>query len=136
MDDFAVPNIQPTGVPKALKGTTIPFPWGEIGPVERLLEQYRGQVAAIILEPMRYDMPPPGYLEKLREIATREEVVLIFDEVITGFRLGPGGAQEYFGVIPDMTCLGKIVGGGLPVGAYGGKKEIMQEVSPLSLIHI
>jgi glutamate-1-semialdehyde 2,1-aminomutase len=76
-------------------------------------------------------LPREGFLESLREITRAEDIVLIFDEVITGFRVGPGGAQERFGVIPDMTCLGKVVGGGLPVGAYGGRAEIMREVSPL-----
>ena len=125
-DDFAVPNIQPTGVPKALKGTTIPFPWGEIAPVERLLEQYRGQIAAIILEPMRYDLPPPGYLEKLRELATREEVVLIFDEVTTNFRFGPNGIQDIVNVQPDIACFAKAISNGYAMGAVVGKRWVME----------
>ena len=99
----------------------------------------KGEIAALILEPVPGNMglatPMPGYLEGLREICTREGIVLIFDEVMTGFRLAPGGAQELFGVTPDMTTLGKIIGGGMPVGAYGGKKEIMEHVSPAGPVY-
>jgi glutamate-1-semialdehyde 2,1-aminomutase len=99
-----------------------------------LIKENPGQIAAIIIEPVPGNMglvlPNPGYLENLRTICNREDILLIFDEVMTGFRLAPGGAQELLGVTPDMTTLGKIIGGGMPVGAYGGKKEIMDFVSP------
>ncbi len=92
------------------------------------------EVAAIIVEPVAANMgvvlPKAGYLEGLRQICTEYGSLLIFDDVITGFRLAPGGAQQLFGIMPDLTCLGKIIGGGLPVGAYGGKKEIMERVAP------
>lgn len=123
------------GIPQGVASDTITLPYNDAAAVERAIEKNPGGIAAIIVEPVAGNMgtvlPRAGFLEYLREISSEREIILIFDEVITGFRLGPGGAQEYFGVIPDMTCLGKIVGGGLPVGAYGGKREIMQEVSPL-----
>ena len=95
---------------------------------------HRGQVAALIIEPIPGNMglvpPRPGYLQALRRLCDDEAAVLIFDEVISGFRAGPGGAQGLFGVLPDMTCLGKIVGGGLPMGVYGGRADIMRVVAP------
>lgn len=123
------------GIPEGIAADTITVPYNDADAVARAAAENPGQIAAIIVEPVAGNMgavpPQPGFLEKLREISSSEEIVLIFDEVITGFRVGPGGAQAHFGITPDMTCLGKIVGGGLPVGAYGGKREIMQEVSPL-----
>lgn len=123
------------GIPDGVAAHTLAIPYNDIAAVERTVRDNRGDIAAIIVEPVAGNMgtilPREGFLEGLRRISTEEDIVLIFDEVITGFRLAAGGAQEYFGVVPDMTCLGKIVGGGLPVGAYGGKKEIMQEVAPL-----
>ncbi len=123
------------GVPDGVATDTLALPYNDIAAIEWAIKENRGQIAAIIVEPVAGNMgtipPREGFLERLRSIATQENIVLIFDEVITGFRLAAGGAQEYFGVVPDMTCLGKIVGGGLPVGAYGGKKEIMQDVAPL-----
>ena len=102
--------------------------------VRELVESYEDEVACIIVEPIAGNMgcipPEPGFLEELRSICDEHGIVLIFDEVMTGFRVAPGGAQERYGVIPDMTTLGKIIGGGLPVGAYGGKKAIMDYVSP------
>jgi len=102
--------------------------------VKNLLLENRGDVACIIVEPIAGNMgtvpPREGFLEGLRAICTEEGIVLIFDEVMTGFRVAYGGAQELYGVTPDMTTLGKIIGGGLPVGAFGGKKEIMQYLSP------
>jgi glutamate-1-semialdehyde 2,1-aminomutase len=98
------------------------------------MESAGDQIAAIIIEPVAANMgvvlPQEGYLAALRQICTEYGSLLIFDEVITGFRLAPGGAQERFGVMPDLTCLGKIIGGGLPVGAYGGKRNIMERVAP------
>jgi len=125
------------GIPDGIAADTITVPYNDTEAVARAVEENAGQIAAIIVEPVAGNMgavpPQPGFLESLRQITTREGIVLIFDEVITGFRVALGGAQAHYGVTPDMTCLGKIVGGGLPVGAYGGKKEIMQEVSPLGM---
>ncbi len=123
------------GIPEATAATTITVNFNDSDAVAQVIAQNPGEIAAVIVEPVAGNMgtipPQQGFLQALRQLTEENGVVLIFDEVITGFRIGPGGAQEYYNVIPDMTCLGKIVGGGLPVGAYGGKKEIMQEVAPL-----
>jgi glutamate-1-semialdehyde 2,1-aminomutase len=107
--------------------------------VRALFEERGEEFAAVILEPVAGNMgcvpPEPGYLEGLREITARYGTVLIFDEVMTGFRLARGGAQERYGIVPDMTCLGKIIGGGLPVGAFGGRRDIMERVAPLGPIY-
>lgn len=107
--------------------------------VEKLFQANPKEIAAVIVEPVAANMgvvlPEQGFLEFLREITKQYGALLIFDEVITGFRLGLGGAQEYYGIIPDLTTLGKIVGGGMPIGAYGGKREIMQTVSPLGAVY-
>lgn len=122
------------GVTKGTAKDTLLAPYNNLEAIEKLVEANRGEIAALILEPVPGNMglciPKEGYLQGLRDICTREGIVLIFDEVMTGFRLAKGGAQELFGVTPDMTTLGKIIGGGMPVGAYGGKKEIMEFVSP------
>ncbi|MDX5421037.1 MAG: aminotransferase class III-fold pyridoxal phosphate-dependent enzyme, partial [Hymenobacteraceae bacterium] len=107
--------------------------------VKMLVEANKNQIAAIILEPVAGNMglvtPAEGFLQGLRDLCDQEGVVLIFDEVMTGFRLAPGGAQELYGVTPDMSTLGKIIGGGMPVGAYGGKKEIMDYVAPAGPVY-
>lgn len=122
------------GVTKGTAADTLLAPYNDLAAVERLVAGNKDQVAAIIIEPVAGNMgcilPKDGFLKGLRALCTREGIVLIFDEVMTGFRLAPGGAQEVYGIIPDMTTLGKIIGGGLPVGAYGGKAEIMDYVSP------
>lgn len=127
------------GVTKGTAGDTLIAPFNDLRAVETILENNQQQVAALILEPVVGNMgcvaPAQGYLEGLRSLCTRHSVVLIFDEVMTGFRLALGGAQQRFGVTPDMTTLGKIIGGGLPVGAYGGKKEIMDFVSPAGPVY-
>jgi glutamate-1-semialdehyde 2,1-aminomutase len=129
---FGVPDSP--GVTKGVANDTLTAPFNDLVAVEKLLTENKDQVAALILEPVVGNMgcvlPQQGYLQGLRKLCDQRKVVLIFDEVMTGFRLSPGGAQELFGIQPDMTTLGKIVGGGLPVGAYGGKKEIMSCVSP------
>lgn len=108
--------------------------YNDLASVEQLFNEDGKNIAAIIVEPVAGNMgvvlPEKGFLEGLREIATQNNALLIFDEVITGFRIAKGGAQEYFNVLPDITTLGKIIGGGLPVGAYGGKKEIMEHLAP------
>ncbi len=127
------------GVTKGTATDTLLARYNDLEQVQELVAKYKGQIAAIILEPVAGNMglvlPEKGFLEGLRALCDAEEIVLIFDEVMTGFRLSLGGAQEVFGVLPDLTCLGKIVGGGLPVGAYGGKAEIMDHVSPAGPIY-
>ncbi|WP_435356468.1 glutamate-1-semialdehyde 2,1-aminomutase [Emticicia sp. SJ17W-69] len=122
------------GVTKGVANDTLTAPYNNLEAVQTLCDANKGQIAALILEPVVGNMgcvlPKEGYLQGLRDICTKEGIVLIFDEVMTGFRLAKGGAQERFGVMPDMTTLGKIIGGGMPVGAYGGKAEIMNCVSP------
>jgi glutamate-1-semialdehyde 2,1-aminomutase len=125
------------GTPGVTQGTandTLTAPYNDLERVESLMIANKGNVAALIIEPVAGNMglvlPEPGFLEGLRKLCTEFGVVLIFDEVMTGFRLAKGGVQERMGVIPDMTTLGKIIGGGMPVGAYGGKSEIMDFVAP------
>jgi glutamate-1-semialdehyde 2,1-aminomutase len=134
---FGVPDSP--GVTKGVANDTLTAPFNSLTAVEKLLEENKDKVAALILEPVVGNMgcvlPNENYLQGLRKLCTQHGVVLIFDEVMTGFRLSLGGAQELFGVKPDMTTLGKIVGGGLPVGAYGGKKEIMSCVSPAGPVY-
>ena len=128
------------GVTKGAAKDTIVLPYNDLEAVNRLFEERGEEIAAVILEPVAGNMgcvpPVEGYLEEgLREITRRYGTLLIFDEVMTGFRLARGGAQERYGVTPDMTCLGKIIGGGLPVGAYGGRREIMEQVAPSGPIY-
>jgi len=127
------------GVTKGTAKDTLIAPYNSLEAIEGLIVANHGQIAALILEPVPGNMglclPKDGYLQGLRDICTREGIVLIFDEVMTGFRLAKGGAQEVFGVTPDMTTLGKIIGGGMPVGAYGGKREIMEFVSPAGPVY-
>ena len=127
------------GVPRAFAETTIALPFNSIGAVEKAFHERGDQIAAVIVEPVVGNMgcvpPAPGFLEALRELTARHGVVLIFDEVMTGFRLALGGAQERFGIRPDMTTLGKIVGGGFPLAAYGGRADIMSRVAPAGPIY-
>jgi glutamate-1-semialdehyde 2,1-aminomutase len=132
-------NPDSPGVTKGTAKDTLIAPYNDLEAIEELVKVNKNKIAALILEPVPGNMglvtPKPGYLEGLRKICDREGIVLIFDEVMTGFRLAKGGAQEVFGVTPDMTTLGKIIGGGMPVGAYGGKKEIMEFVSPAGPVY-
>ena len=122
------------GVTRAAAADTLIAPYNDVASVERLCESFRDQIAALIVEPIAGNMgmvlPEPGFLQRLRDVCTRYRVMLIFDEVISGFRIGTGGAQGWSGVVPDLTCLGKIIGGGLPVGAYGGREDVMRLVAP------
>ena len=127
------------GVPRDFTKHTIVLPYNDIKKVEEAVKKYQKDLAAIIVEPIQANcgviLPKPEFLPGLRMIADKYNIVLIFDEVITGFRLSYGGAQEYFNVKPDLTCLGKIIGGGLPVGAFGGREEIMQLLAPLGKVY-
>lgn len=122
------------GVPEEIVKNTISIPYNDVDTLERTLRDQDLQIACVIVEPVAGNMgcvpPKPGFLETLRELTRELGIVLIFDEVITGFRLSYGGAQQYYNIVPDLTCLGKIIGGGMPVGAYGGKAEIMNCVAP------
>jgi glutamate-1-semialdehyde 2,1-aminomutase len=127
------------GVTKGVANDTLTAPYNDLSAVQTLVDANKNQIACIILEPVVGNMglvkPAEGFLEGLRKICNEEGIVLIFDEVMTGFRLAKGGFQERCGVIPDMTTMGKIIGGGMPVGAYGGKKEIMECVSPAGPVY-
>lgn len=130
---FAVPDS--AGVPASYAEQTLVAVYNDLDSVRSLVDEHPDQIACIIVEPVAGNMgvvpPAPGFLRGLREITEANGIVLLFDEVISGFRVARGGAQELYGVTPDMTTLGKIVGGGFPVGSYGGKREIMERVSPL-----
>jgi glutamate-1-semialdehyde 2,1-aminomutase len=127
------------GVPAAFTQHTIVLPFNDVETVKAAFAANKNQIAGIIVEPVPGNaglyLPKPGYLEFLREITKANGALLIFDEVMTGFRLAPGGAQERFGVTPDLTCLGKIIGGGLPVGAFGGRADIMDWLAPLGPVY-
>ncbi|HWH24062.1 MAG TPA: glutamate-1-semialdehyde 2,1-aminomutase [Candidatus Limnocylindria bacterium] len=122
------------GVPPAVAALTVVLPFNDIAAVEHAFAAHHDRIAAVIVEPVVANAgvlaPADGYLAALREMTASEGALLIFDEVITGFRLGPGGAQRRFGVTPDLTVLGKIIGGGMPIGAYGGRIELMSLVAP------
>src|SRR6266571_1435757 len=134
---FGVPDS--LGVPEALARMTLTAPFNDLGAVERLMAARGGEVAVVVVEPVAGNMgvvpPATGFLEGLRQLCDRHGALLLFDEVITGFRLGYGGAQARYGVRPDLTCLGKIIGGGLPVGAYGGPRALMERISPLGGVY-
>ena len=127
------------GVPQAFAETTIALPFNDANAVEEAFRARRDEIAAVIVEPVVGNMgcvpPLPGYLEALREITQRHGALLIFDEVMTGFRVAFGGAQQRYGIRPDLTTLGKVIGGGLPVGAYGGRRDIMSKVAPVGPIY-
>jgi len=127
------------GVPKAFAETTISVPFNSLAAVEKAFTDRGSQIAAVIVEPVVGNMgcvpPAAGFLEGLRELTSRHGSLLIFDEVMTGFRLALGGAQERFGIRPDLTTLGKIIGGGLPMAAYGGRADIMKKVAPLGPVY-
>jgi glutamate-1-semialdehyde 2,1-aminomutase len=123
------------GVPPATVSDTLTAPYNDIEAVQQLFDQFPGQIAAVIVEPVAGNMgmipPVAGFLAGLRDITSSDGALLIFDEVMTGFRVHPGGAQTLFGIKPDITALGKVIGGGLPVGAYGGRRDIMEMVAPV-----
>lgn len=127
------------GVPSGYARNTLTAPYNDAKAVEQLFEHHSEEIAAVIVEPVAANMgivsPQPGFLESLRSLTSQFGSLLIFDEVITGFRVAYGGAQALYGITPDLTCLGKIIGGGLPVGAYGGRKEIMEMMAPVGPVY-
>lgn len=133
----AVPDS--LGVPADYTKNTLVAEYNDIDSVKQLFEQYGKEIATVVVEPVAANMgvvpPKQGFLEDLREITQQYGALLIFDEVITGFRLSLGGAQEYYGITPDLTTLGKIIGGGMPMAAYGGRREIMEKVAPLGGVY-
>jgi glutamate-1-semialdehyde 2,1-aminomutase len=127
------------GIPADLAALTLTVPFNHLEAVRATFAANPGEIAAIILEPVPANaglyLPEPGFLEALRDLCTQEGSLLIFDEVMTGFRLAPGGAQEIYGITPDLTAMGKVIGGGLPVGAFGGRAEIMDHLSPTGPVY-
>lgn len=127
------------GIVSSLAEKTLNLPYNNIDQVRELFEKEGNEIAALIVEPIGGNMgvvpPKPGFLEALREVTQKAGALLIFDEVITGFRVSLGGAQKLYGVTPDITCMGKIIGGGLPVGAYGGSRQIMDNISPVGSVY-
>lgn len=137
---MATLNIQTVpGVTAGVANDTLIAPYNNLSSVEKLTAENKGEIAAIIIEPVAGNMgcilPQPGFLEGLRKLCDEENIVFIFDEVMTGFRLAAGGAQEILNINADLVTYGKVIGGGLPVGAFGGKKEIMQHISPLGNVY-
>ena len=134
---FGVPTSP--GVPKAAADLTLTLPYNDLAAAEALFAEQGAEIAGLIIEPVAGNMncipPRDGYLQGLRDLCTRHGAVLIFDEVMTGFRVAPGGAQQLFGITPDLTTFGKIIGGGMPVGAYGGRRDLMQQVAPSGPIY-
>lgn len=134
---LGVPNSP--GIPASLAEHTVTLTYNDSDGVRKAFEEMGDQVAAVIVEPVAGNMncvpPAPGFLETLREVCDDHGTVLIFDEVMTGFRVSLGGAQGHYGITPDLTALGKVIGGGLPVGAFGGKRQIMEHISPLGPVY-
>ena len=132
-------NPTSAGVPAEVAAQTLVLDYNDLAGVERTLEKIGSEIAAIIVEPVAGNMnlvqPAPGFLEGLRELCSKHGVVLIFDEVMTGFRVGPQGAQGLYGITPDLTTLGKVIGGGLPVGAFGGRADIMGRLAPVGPVY-
>ncbi len=126
--------VDSSGIPDTLREQVLIGPFNDLDTLTSIIEEHRQELAAVMVEPLQRIMPPrPGFLDGLREVTQRNGVLLIFDEVVTGFRLAWGGAQEFFGVVPDMACLGKAIGGGYAVGAIVGREELFQSVTPESL---
>lgn len=120
------PGIEPIGVPRALAGTAFPFPYGDLAALARLLDEHRGEVAAVVMEPLRSELPPEGYLQGVARLAKQHGAALVFDEVSCGFRLSLGGVQEYVGVTPDMAVFAKAISNGYPMGVVAGSRELME----------
>ena len=129
--EFPFAGIEPIGVPRVLAGTAIPFIYGDLNMLEDLLKQHEGHIAAVMMEPLRSELPPEGYLEGVKTLAHQYDALLVFDEVSCGWRLRIGGVQEYVGVIPDMTILAKAMSNGYPMGAVVGSREVMEPASQM-----
>ena len=127
------------GIPAAIANTTLVVPYNDLDAVKEVFARYGEDIACIIIEPVAGNMgvvlPEPGYLEGLRAVTKEHGALLVFDEVMSGFRASLGGAQSHYGITPDLTTLGKVIGGGMPVGAYGGSKDIMQHLAPLGPVY-
>jgi glutamate-1-semialdehyde 2,1-aminomutase len=127
------------GVPEALAELTVTLPYNDLDTFNKAIEEIADQVACVIIEPVAGNMncipPVDGFLQGVRKICSEKNIVLIFDEVMTGFRVALGGAQAHYGITPDLTTLGKVIGGGMPVGAFGGKREIMEHIAPLGPVY-
>jgi glutamate-1-semialdehyde 2,1-aminomutase len=134
---FGVPTSP--GVPKAAADLTLTLPYNDIDAAKAMFAEHGADIAGLIIEPVAGNMncipPKAGYLQALRELCTAHGVLLIFDEVMTGFRVALGGAQAHYGITPDLTCFGKIIGGGMPVGAYGGRRDLMEQVAPAGPVY-
>ena len=131
LNQHLLPGVEPIGVPKCLEGTAIPFPYGDLGALEEALDRHRGQIAAIMMEPLRGDLPPDGYLAAVRALADAFGVLLIFDEVTTGFRPTASGVQTLLGVTPDMAVFAKSISNGYPMGAVVGSRSVMEPASQM-----
>ncbi len=127
------------GVPREIASLTLSLPYNDLDAVRQAVNRHPGEIAALIVEPVAGNMgvvtPQPGFLEGLRQVCDAAGILLIFDEVITGFRVAWGGAQALYGIKPDLTCLGKIIGGGMPVGAYGGRRDLMSQMAPVGPVY-
>jgi glutamate-1-semialdehyde 2,1-aminomutase len=134
---LGIPNSG--GVPASYAQQTLSLPFNHLGDVQEAFARYRGRIAAVVIEPIPGNMgvvlPQPGFLQGLRELTRDDGALLVFDEVITGFRVCYGGAQHLYGVTPDLTILGKVIGGGLPVGAFGGRRDVMERIAPLGPVY-
>ena len=125
-DWYIATTTRAAGIPKAVRELTVPFAYNDLASLERVFADHRGRVAAVIMEPVGVVPPAPGFLQAVRDLAHREGALLIFDEIVTGFRLALGGAQEMFGVIPDLSCFGKGMGNGFPIAAVVGPRDLME----------
>jgi glutamate-1-semialdehyde aminotransferase len=131
LDTHLFPGIDPIGVPQCLQGSAIPFPYGDLDALGQTLDDNRGEVAAVMMEPFRSELPPEGYLESVAKLVREHDVVLIFDEVSTGFRPTAAGAQPLVGVTPDMAVFAKSISNGYPMGAVVGRREVMEAANPM-----
>ena len=131
LDAHLFPGIEPIGVPQSLAGTAIPFEYGNAESLQSLLEKHAGEVAAVIMEPLRSEEPPDGYLQQVRSLTQQHDTVLIFDEVSTGFRLSAGGVQPYLGIEPDMAVFAKSISNGYPMGAVVGSRAVMEPAAQM-----
>ena len=131
LDEHLFPGIDPTGVPRCLEGTAIPFPYGDVAALGETLDSHKGAVAAVMMEPMRTQLPPDGYLQQVADLVRQHDAILIFDEVSTGFRPTAGGTQPLVGVVPDMAVFAKSISNGYPMGAVVGSRAVMEPAATM-----